>query len=239
MNNIYLRHAYPNELYHHGILGQKWGIRRYQNPDGSLTPAGKKRYYKADGTLTRKGRKEYGEQHATLMKQRAAEESKRKADEAFKGTLSGKSINELKSKGFKEDPDVSDSDSVYLTKKVNTANGKVKISAMFRPDHEDPVNENDINMTINALNKHAPACTRQMEQYLNTMLTRPGMEPYKDIGMRLGKIESCYVAKFDNGSRLADVTAPIFDKDHNFRGFLSVEMDPKTGKRSQNVTWDY
>ena len=32
------------ELYHHGIKGQKWGQRRYQNEDGSLTPAGKKRY---------------------------------------------------------------------------------------------------------------------------------------------------------------------------------------------------
>ena len=31
------------ELYHHGIKGQRWGIRRYQNKDGSLTPAGKKR----------------------------------------------------------------------------------------------------------------------------------------------------------------------------------------------------
>lgn len=33
-----------NELYHHGIKGMKWGIRRYQNPDGSLTNAGKKKY---------------------------------------------------------------------------------------------------------------------------------------------------------------------------------------------------
>lgn len=31
-------------IQHHGILGQKWGVRRYQNADGSLTAAGKKRY---------------------------------------------------------------------------------------------------------------------------------------------------------------------------------------------------
>lgn len=34
------------ELYHWGIKGQKWGVRRYQNEDGTLTPAGKKRYDK-------------------------------------------------------------------------------------------------------------------------------------------------------------------------------------------------
>ena len=33
-----------NELYHHGIDGQKHGIRRFQNLDGSLTPAGRERY---------------------------------------------------------------------------------------------------------------------------------------------------------------------------------------------------
>ena len=32
-----------DELYHHGVKGMKWGVRRYQNKDGSLTAAGKKR----------------------------------------------------------------------------------------------------------------------------------------------------------------------------------------------------
>lgn len=33
-----------DELMHYGIKGQKWGIRRYQNEDGTLTPAGRKKY---------------------------------------------------------------------------------------------------------------------------------------------------------------------------------------------------
>ena len=35
-------------LAHHGILGMKWGIRRYQNDDGTLTAVGKKRYGTAE-----------------------------------------------------------------------------------------------------------------------------------------------------------------------------------------------
>ena len=44
-------------LAHHGIKGQKWGVRRYQNADGSFTDAGKKRYYRQQVRETRRDHK--------------------------------------------------------------------------------------------------------------------------------------------------------------------------------------
>ena len=76
-------------LEHHGILGMKWGIRRYQNPDGSLTPEGRKRYgvntvaeYKAKKKKMRADRKQarinrkIQRQQAKIDKQKAANEKK-------------------------------------------------------------------------------------------------------------------------------------------------------------------
>lgn len=44
------------ELYHHGIKGQKWGIRQYQYEDGTLTPAGRERYGKNARLVENKGK---------------------------------------------------------------------------------------------------------------------------------------------------------------------------------------
>lgn len=48
-------------LSHHGIRGQKWGVRRYQNEDGSLTSAGKKRYDVNNASDRKKLSKQYSD----------------------------------------------------------------------------------------------------------------------------------------------------------------------------------
>lgn len=86
-----MENTYPNRceevLAHHGVLGMKWGVRRYQNPDGSLTAAGKKRYFGANGMPSEEGKryiaksaKKYAKKSKTLKelnKKRNAFETRR------------------------------------------------------------------------------------------------------------------------------------------------------------------
>lgn len=67
------------ELQHYGILGQKWGVRRYQNEDGSLTPAGKARYGVKEAKLAVKNAKTNREKFIAGQKLGLAKEKFRQA----------------------------------------------------------------------------------------------------------------------------------------------------------------
>lgn len=69
------------ELQHHGVKGQRWGIRRFQNHDGSLKPAGKKRYGIIGSIKERSAAKKKQKQRTEAL-EKAREVKKTKAEEA-------------------------------------------------------------------------------------------------------------------------------------------------------------
>lgn len=98
-----------DELYHHGILGQKWGIRRYQNADGSLTSAGRKRVQKEQTKALisdiksrnkeeRKRISTQGKIDAKIAKANAKAQAKIEKEEAKANARINKNIEKVKSK---------------------------------------------------------------------------------------------------------------------------------------------
>ena len=88
-----MKYIYTSELYHHGIKGQRWGVRRFQNADGTLTNAGKKRYDK----LMSKFHKQYSRDYSSKIELKSYNKT---AD--YMNAVGIKKFNEKYWKGQKE-----------------------------------------------------------------------------------------------------------------------------------------
>ena len=141
-----------NQLYHAGIKGMKWGVRRYQNSDGTLTDAGKKRYardarekgyskYDDEANVHYKQSKKNGREDLSVDAKRYVKEdmerTKRLADSSSHMTNELKRINE---KSIKDAPknkmDLSNMSDKELRDQINRAFLEKQYNDMFAPQNE-------------------------------------------------------------------------------------------------------
>jgi len=139
-----------DELQHWGIPGMRWGVRRYQNKDGSLTKAGKKRY----GTRTNFERVQAAKKAAEKYNSKEAK-AKRKADARAEAEIA-KYRKKIGEKDKKDDENDESSDS-----KPKTTSGNDAADTKPKKNVLSELSDDDLRVIVNRLNME-----KQYRQYM-------------------------------------------------------------------------
>ena len=118
-----------SDLRHHGIKGQKWGVRRFQNSDGSLTAAGRKRYSADD--------------------YKSALDKVNKADKALKDVKKMRNEAEAKTYEKKIKYDLSKMSDKDLQQAVNRLNMEERYTQVMTQRHRLEQGEDKVNKILN------------------------------------------------------------------------------------------
>ena len=124
-----------NQLVHWGVKGMKWGVRRYQNTDGSLTDAGKKRYERdqRENAGKKKGEK-VGQADPSRWVKEDLDRTKKLTDASSRMTDDLKRINDSKTKSrSKSRMDLSSKTDKELRDEINRAFLEKQYNDMFAP----------------------------------------------------------------------------------------------------------
>lgn len=168
-----------SELQHYGIQGMKWGVRRYQNEDGTLTSAGKARYKDDEKSKTvDELKKEYGKLE----------------DQMTYGKHADKKKNASLEKRMKEIEDLMNSKKTTSAHEDHTkARDKKKVSEMSDKELRDRLNRLDMERRYNQLN---PGTVSKGKDYLNKTIK---------VGTTVATVTTTALTIYNNYNKIAEI----------------------------------